>query len=39
MAWNYQGYGETMGEPSPSNIKSDGEAILNFLLNDLNMKG
>jgi len=35
MAWNYRGYGETVGSANPYNIKTDGESILYFLLNDL----
>ena len=39
MAWTYRGYGLTKGTPTPYNIKTDGEAILHFLLNDLKIKG
>ena len=35
MCWNYRGYGLTPGSPDPYNIKTDGESILNFVLNDL----
>jgi fermentation-respiration switch protein FrsA (DUF1100 family) len=39
MAWNYRGYADTKGYPSPYNIKADGETILFFLLAELKMKG
>lgn len=39
MAWNYRGYGATEGIPSPYNIKTDGEAILNYLLKTLRVQG
>lgn len=35
MAWNYRGYGQTSGVPSPYNIKTDGESILHFVVNEL----
>lgn len=39
MAWNYRGYGNTKGTPSPYNIKTDGEAMLKFLLEELKLEG
>lgn len=39
LAWNYRGYGHTKGSTSPYNIKLDGEAMLNFLINSLKIKG
>jgi len=39
VGWNYRGYGQTPGTPSPYNIKTDGESVLNFLINDLGMTG
>ena len=39
MAWNYRGYADTNGTPTPYNIKVDGESILNFLIQDLQLKG
>ena len=35
MGWNYRGYGYTAGQCTPYNIKSDGESVLSFILNDL----
>jgi hypothetical protein len=35
MAWNYRGYGKTGSSPDPYNIKTDGESVLNFVLEDL----
>lgn len=31
MGWNYRGYGETPGYPTPYNIKTDAESVLFFL--------
>ena len=39
MAWNYRGYGDTKGYTSPYNIKLDGEAILDFVINTLQVEG
>jgi alpha/beta superfamily hydrolase len=39
MAWNYRGYADTNGTPTPYNIKMDGEAILNFLIAEMQVKG
>ncbi len=39
MAWNYRGYGDTPGSSNPYNIKTDGESILHFVLNELKIKG
>ena len=39
MAWNYRGYGDTPGSPNPYNIKVDGESILYFLINELQISG
>ena len=39
MAWNYRGYGNTPGNPTPYNIKLDGESILNFVVNTVKVKG
>ena len=30
--WNYRGYGRSKGTPSPSNICTDGEDVLKYLL-------
>jgi len=35
LGWNYRGYGETSGTCTPYNIKSDGESVLYFLLNEI----
>ena len=35
MAWNYRGYGHTSGSPTPYNIKTDGESLVAFMVNDL----
>jgi hypothetical protein len=37
MAWNYRGYGNTKGTPTPYNIKTDGEKLISFMLNDLEL--
>jgi hypothetical protein len=37
MAWNYRAYGNSNGYPSPYNIKSDGETVLNFMINELKL--
>lgn len=39
MGWNYRGYGHTKGTPSPYNIKTDGESVLMFIVNDLMLNG
>ena len=39
MAWNYRGYGKTKGTPDPYNIKTDGESMINFILNELMIQG
>jgi alpha/beta superfamily hydrolase len=39
MAWNYRGYGNTKGTPTPYNIKLDGESMLDFMLNGLSLTG
>ena len=39
MAWNYRGYGKTPGTPDPYNIKTDGECMINFILNELMVVG
>lgn len=39
MGWNYRGYGETPGTCTPYNIKADGESVLNFVVNELQIKG
>ena len=39
MGWNYRGYGETPGTCTPYNIKSDGESVLNFVVNELCLQG
>jgi pimeloyl-ACP methyl ester carboxylesterase len=39
MAWNYRGYGNTKGTPSPYNIKTDCEHVLKFVLDDLKIIG
>ena len=39
MAWNYRGYGHTPGNPSPYNIKTDGESVLFFMVDTLKLKG
>lgn len=31
VIWNYRGFGVAKGTPSPANVRSDGESILNFL--------
>ena len=39
VGWNYRGYGSTPGTPSPYNIKTDGESVLMFLLDELMITG
>ena len=39
IGWNYRGYGETSKTSTPYNIKSDGESILHFLINNMQIKG
>lgn len=39
MAWNYRGYGRTKGTPTPYNLKTDGESMIWFMLNELELKG
>lgn len=39
LGWNYRGYGATKGTPTPYNIKADGESMLYFVLNELQIKG
>lgn len=39
LAWNYRGYGKTTSSPSPYNIKTDGESLIYFMLNDLMLEG
>ena len=39
MAWNYRGYAKTPGSPTPYNLKTDGESVLHFMLNDLMLEG
>eukprot|EP00347_Sterkiella_histriomuscorum_P004596 403359863 len=39
MGWNYRGYGDTPGTPSPYNVKTDGESVLLFLQNELMLTG
>ena len=39
MTWNYRGYGWTKGSASPYNIKCDAEQILDFLINELKIRG
>ena len=39
MAWNYRGYGQTKSSPNPYNIKTDGESVLHYVLNELGVKG
>lgn len=39
MAWNYRGYGKTKGSPTPYNIKTDGESMISFMLNELGLEG
>jgi len=31
VVWNYRGYGNAKGSPTPSNVKSDALKILKFL--------
>jgi len=30
MLWNYRGYGESGGSPSPDNLKSDAEVVCRY---------
>ncbi|CDW87850.1 UNKNOWN [Stylonychia lemnae] len=39
IGWNYRGYGSTKGTPTPYNIKIDGESVLLFLINELQLQG
>jgi pimeloyl-ACP methyl ester carboxylesterase len=39
MAWNYRGYGKTRSLPTPYNIKTDGESMLNFMFDHLMLEG
>lgn len=39
LGWNYRGYGETPGVCTPYNVKSDGESVLYFLINELHISG
>lgn len=39
MCWNYRNYGHSKGTPSPYNIKTDAEAVFNFMLKDLKLRG
>ena len=39
MTWNYRGYGHTKGTPDPYNIKTDGEDMINFIINELMITG
>lgn len=39
VVWNYRGYGSNKGSPTPYNIKRDGEAVVNFCLKTLKLKG
>jgi pimeloyl-ACP methyl ester carboxylesterase len=39
IGWNYRGYGNTKGQCTPYNIKSDGESMLYFVTNEIQVKG
>jgi abhydrolase domain-containing protein 13 len=39
VGWNYRGYGHTSGSCNPYNLKSDGESVLNFVLNEIQISG
>ena len=39
MLWNYRGYGLTKGNPTPANIRRDGEQILRYMRNDMGLTG
>mmetsp|Transcript_23876 Transcript_23876/g.36561 ORF Transcript_23876/g.36561 Transcript_23876/m.36561 type:complete len:170 (+) Transcript_23876:70-579(+) len=39
MAWNYRDYGRSRGMPDPFTCNHDGEAILQFLIKTLGLKG
>lgn len=44
MCWNYRGYARSKagccgGQPSPENIREDGEAVLKYCINDLGLQG
>lgn len=39
MVWNYRGYGESTGIPNPYNVKEDVEAVMQYLIKDLKVKG
>jgi fermentation-respiration switch protein FrsA (DUF1100 family) len=37
--WNYRGYYRSTGSPTPDNLKYDGEQVLSYMRNNLNLKG
>lgn len=39
FVWNYRGYGLSTGSPTPANLKSDSNVVLNYLRTELNLKG
>ena len=39
VVWNYRGYGNAKGSPTPSNVKSDALKILKFLWDTLKISG
>ena len=39
MIWNYRGYGLSKGYPTPINIRKDGETILKYIREELEIKG
>jgi len=39
VVWNYRGYGCSKGTPDPYNIKRDGEAVVEYCIKVLNLKG
>jgi uncharacterized protein len=39
IIWNYRGYGNAKGTPSPKNLQSDGEALVRFFKEELGLKG
>ena len=39
VVWNYRCYGSAKGTPTPYNIKRDGEAVVEFCITTLKLKG
>ena len=38
MLYNYRGYGRSQGKPSPSALKRDGEVLINYMRDIMNIK-